>query len=200
MSKDSRSSSHRRRPLLVAILGWSIVLVLLSGIGAFLAVGANGPPDPRLESAGSPPEAAGVPEFGEIAFRVTPARGTGLPATAERCALLADTEVERQMGLMGRSDLGDYDAMIFRFEADTTGTFYMRNVPMALSIAWFDASGRFVSSADMGPCPDQEGCPQYPPAGPYRFALEVQKGGLERLGVATDSVLSLGGACSAPRV
>ncbi|HUP70422.1 MAG TPA: DUF192 domain-containing protein [Acidimicrobiales bacterium] len=199
MSKDRRSSSHRRRPLQVAILGWSIVLVLLSGIGAFLAVGANGPPDPRLESPGSPPQAVGVLEFGEIAFRVTPARATGLPATTERCALLADTEVERQKGLMGRSDLGDYDAMIFRFEADTMGTFYMRNVPMALSIAWFDASGRFVSSADMTPCPDQEGCPQYPPAGSYRFALEVQKGGLERLGVATDSVLTLGGACSAPR-
>lgn len=183
----------------MAVLGWSIVVVLLCGLGAFLAVGANGPPDPRLESAGSSGEAADVVEFGEISFRVTPARGKGIPATTERCALLADTELERQKGLMGRSDLGDYDAMIFRFDADTTGTFYMRNVPMALSIAWFDASGRFVSSADMAPCPDQEGCPQYAPAGPYRFALEVQKGGLERLGVAPDSVLTFGGACSGSR-
>lgn len=199
MSKDSRSASPRRRRLLVAVLGWSIVLVLLCGLSAFVAVGANGPPDPRLESGGSPLHAAGDLEFGEISFRVTPAPGTKMTATTERCASLADTEVERQKGLMGRSDLGDYDAMIFRFDADTTGTFYMRNVPMALSIAWFDASGRFVSSTDMAPCPDQEGCPQYSSAGPYRFALEVQKGRLERLGVAPDSVLSLGGACSSPR-
>lgn len=199
MNKDRRSTSRRGRPLLVAVLSWSIVLVLLAGIGAFMAVGANGPPDPRLGAPGPAPEVAGLLDFGEIAFRVTPTRGTGLPATTERCALLADTEMERQKGLMGRSDLGPYDAMIFRFDTDTSGTFYMRNVPMALSIAWFDASGRFVSSADMAPCPDQEGCPQYPPAGPYRFALEVQKGGLEPLGVAADSVLSLGGACSPSR-
>ncbi len=49
----------------------------------------------------------------------------------------------------------------------------------------------------MEPCPTGE-CPEYPPAGPYRFALEVPKGGLDSLGVAKDTVLSLGGACRNP--
>lgn len=199
---DKPRARRRPRPFLVAALGWLVVLLLLCGVGALLAVGANGPADPRLAPAGesvptgvSAPAPAEAPvEFGEIAFQVTP--GAGLPATTQRCAQLAETEQQHQRGLMGRRGLGGYDAMVFRFATDTSGTFYMRNVPIALSIAWFDAGGRLVSTADMDPCPDQEGCPQYPPAGPYRFALEVEKGGLGRLGVTRSAVLHLGGACS----
>lgn len=209
MSETTRSRGRSRR-VLAAALGWLIVLLLLSGAGALLAVGANGPADPRLAPAGSStPTTSSTPSsapaqgpvgFGEVEFQVASGSGSGpgagLPATTERCAQLAETEQQLQKGLMGRRDLGGYDAMIFRFASDTSGTFYMRNVPIALSIAWFDAEGRFVSTTDMAPCPDQEGCPQYPPAGPYRFALEVEKGGLSRLGITQSAVLRLGGACS----
>lgn len=188
----------RRRPILLGVLGWLLVLLLLSGIGTLLAVGANGPPDPRLAPAGTSAPPGPPVEFGAIAFRVTPPAGAGLPATTERCALLAETELQHQRGLMGRRDLGGYDAMVFRFARDTSGAFHMRNVPVPLEIAWFDANGRLVSTADMEPCPDREGCPHYPPAGPYRFALEVEKGGLSRLGIDESSVLSVGGDCSRP--
>lgn len=199
MSKDRRRARHKPRPLLVAVLGWFVLIVLLSGVGALLAVGANGPADPRLAPLVKVRDPAVAAEFGEIAFRVTPAAGSAIPGSTEWCALLADSDLERQKGLMGRSDLGGYDAMVFRFENDTDGTFFMRNVPIPLSIAWFDASGLFVSSTDMEPCPpDQQECPTYPPGGVYRFALETPKGGLERLGVAPGSVLSLGGACTSP--
>lgn len=211
MSDTTRSRGRSRR-VLAGALGWLIVLLVLSGAGALLAVGANGPADPRLAPAGSSTAptsstATSVPaqvpvEFGEVAFQVTSGSGSGsgpgagLPATTERCAQLAETQQQLQRGLMGRRDLGGYDAMIFRFASDTSGTFFMRNVPIALSIAWFDAEGRLVSTTDMEPCPDQEGCPQYAPAGPYRFALEVEQGGLSRLGITRSAVLRLGGACS----
>lgn len=197
MSKDPGRSRSRPRPLLVALLGWLVALALVTGLGALVAVGANGPADPRLAAEGSERDPLVAAEFGEIGFRVGPEAVPGL-ATPDRCALLADTEADRQKGLMGRSDLGGYDAMIFGFDADTTATFFMRNVPVPLSIAWFDASGRFVSSADMEPCPNQDGCPQYSAVGPYRFALEVQKGGLGRLGAGPGSMLSILGACRAP--
>jgi len=193
MNHAAPAASPRRRrprPVLVALLGWLIALLILAGVSALLAVGANGPPNPRLAPAG----AAGAGGFGEVAFRVTPA-GDALPASTERCALLAETPAQQQKGLMGRRDLGGYDGMIFRFAVDTSGTFYMRNVPIPLSIAWFDANGRFVSTADMEPCPDREGCPQYPAAGPYRFAVETGKGGMSELGVSPGSVLVVGGAC-----
>lgn len=98
---------------------------------------------------------------------------------------------------MGRRDLAGYDAMVFPFLTDTTAQFYMRNVPVGLSIAWFTADGRFVSSTDMAPCPDQDGCPLYGAAGAYRFAIEVLQGGLGRLGIGDGSVLNVGGACTA---
>ncbi|PLS76680.1 MAG: hypothetical protein CYG61_01210 [Actinobacteria bacterium] len=192
----SRYTDNAGRRAVAALLGWLVVLALLSGLGALLAVGANGPPDPRLAPAEASAPVGAPVEFGEIAFRVTPRPGSGLSATSEGCALLAETERQHQKGLMGRRDLGGYDAMVFRFAADQSGSFFMRNVPIPLSIAWFDARGRLVSTAEMEPCPDQEGCPQYAPAGPYRFALEVERGGLGRLGIDDDSVLSVGGDCS----
>lgn len=165
-------------------LGWAVgLLAFLAAVG-FLTVGANGPADPEL---------GGVPGFDEVAFRVTPAGATS--ASAQYCALVAGTDEQRARGMMGRRDLAGFDGMLFRFDADTTAAFYMRNVPVPLSIAWFDAEGRFVSSADMAPCPDQEGCPTYPPAGPYRLALEVLQGGLAPLGVGPGSSITVGGPC-----
>ena len=162
-----------------------VALAVLTAAGLFL-VGANGPADPTL---------GGLPGFGEIAFRVTPA-GAAMASSAQRCALLAETESQRAKGLMGRRDLGGFDAMVFRFDQDSTSSFHMRDVPVALSIAWFDAGGRFVSSTDMAPCPDQEGCPQYAPSGPYRVAVEVLQGGLDDLGIGAESTISVGGACT----
>lgn len=169
------------------IVAWAVVLLGLLAVLALLAVGANGPADPHL---------AGLGGFGEVAFGVTPAPGSGLPATTEFCALLANDDASRARGLMGRSDLGGYDAMIFRFPGDTTATFYMRNVPVPLSIAWFDAVGRFVASADMAPCGDRGDCPTYGPGRPYRLAVEVPAGALPTLGIGERAVLALGGDCT----
>ena len=88
------------------------------------------------------------------------------------------------------TDLGGYQGMVFVWDADTSGGFWMRNTPTPLSIAWFDADGEFVSSADMEPCsataPD---CPVYPAGGAYRFAVEVFQGDLDDLGVGPGSRL-----------
>lgn len=181
------TGAHARKPDLARrrrAVGWAVVVVAVLSAVALLTVGANGPEDPTL---------GGIPGFGEVAFEVTPAGGG---EAARFCALLAETDRQRARGLMGRRDLAGYDAMIFRFDADTEAGFYMRDVPVALSIAWFAADGRFVSSSDMAPCPDQEGCPSYFPAGPYRLALEVLQGGLGRLGVGEGSTITVGGACA----
>ena len=183
-----RGAHYKRRSRSLAtsrkVLGWAVIVIAVLSIVAFLTVGANGPADPSL---------GGIPGFGEVAFQVTPAGGPG--TAGQFCALLAENEQQRAKGLMGRRDLAGFDAMVFRFDADTDGGFYMRDVPVGLSIAWFGADGRFVSSTDMAPCPDQEGCPNYPPAAPYRLALEVLQGGLPRLGVGEGAVLTVGGAC-----
>lgn len=181
------SGAHSRRGAGRAIrgLGWVVVVLAALAALAFLAVGANGPPDPFF---------GGIPGFGEVAFQVTPAGGAS-PSSAQLCALLAADDAQRAQGLMGRRDLAGFDAMIFRFDQDVTSRFHMRTVPVPLSIAWFDASGAFVSSTDMAPCEDRPDCPEYAAAGPYRYALEVLQGGLEPLGIGPGSRLELGGAC-----
>jgi hypothetical protein len=85
--------------------------------------------------------------------------------------------------------------MLFVFAADTSETFYMRNTPMPLSIAWFDSAGRLVSTVDMAPCPDRPNCKTYAAARPYRYALEVPQGGLSGLGIGPGSAISVGGGC-----
>lgn len=165
-------------------LRWVIGGLLIVGAIFFLLRGANGPPDPYLRGG-----RARVEGFGQIAFRVD------RMASAERCALLAQTERQRARGLMGRKDVAGYDGMLFVFDEDTSGSFYMLNTPLPLSIAWFDGNGRFVSATDMEPCLNGPDCPLYSATAPYRYALEVPKGGLGALGIGPGSVLNIGGAC-----
>jgi len=164
---------------------WRAIAVLLFiSAMAFVVKGADEPSDPSLRSSG-----AAVAGFSEIGFRVA-------PGSSAHCALLAADEAARQRGLMGRSDLAGHDAMLFRFDADAAVAFYMRDTPLPLSIAWFDAAGNFISSTDMAPCPDRADCPVYFAARPYRFALEVARGSLKRLAVGPGAHLSAGGPCS----
>jgi uncharacterized membrane protein (UPF0127 family) len=70
---------------------------------------------------------------------------------------------------------------------------------MPLSIAWFDAAGKFVSATDMAPCPPGTAagkCPLFSAKGPYRFALEVPQGQLPSLGIGPGTTLELAGPCT----
>lgn len=170
----------------VRMLRWVITALLVLGFGACIAKGANSPGDPKLVQ-------ARLPGFGEIAIRIS--KPGQVPATAVRCALLAATEKQRARGLMGVTDLRGYSGMVFRFSTDTQSGFYMKDTPTPLSIAWFAADGKFVSSADMPPCGDRNDCQIYGAASPYRYALEVPQGQLAAMGVGPGSILELDGAC-----
>ena len=179
------------------ILGWTIAVVLAAGILSFLAKGADGPADPFLKAAATattvPPTTvvvrARVAGFGEVKIR--------LASGPELCALLAQTDAQRQRGLMARTDLAGHVGMLFVFSGPVPPTqpFHMLNTPMPLSIAWFDANGRFVSAADMVPCLDRTDCPKYFATAAYRYALEVPRGGLGGLGIGPGAQLTVGGGC-----
>ena len=100
---------------------------------------------------------------------------------------------------MGVTDpeLGGRAGMVFSFPSDTRAAFWMKDTLLPLSIAWFNADGGFVSSADMQPCPaGTRTCPTYSAVGRYRTAIEVPLGGLEPLGLVAGSRIVLGEACS----
>ena len=144
-----------------------------------------------LKSVPSVKARAPFTQFGEVRFVVTDVDGR----EREFCALLADSEAQREQGLMGRRDLGGYDAMLFSWAADSGSAFWMRTVPIALAIAWFDASGRHVGQADMAPCGDSDACARYAASGPYRWAAETLAGGLPQLGIGPGAVIRVGGRC-----
>ena len=144
-------------------------------------------------SVSSPVRAGRTPVagFGQVGYRISTMPG------AARCALLAETSAQQEQGLMNRTDLAGFDGMLFVFASPVTYGFWMKDTPLPLSIAFFDASGRFVSSTDMAPCIGRgDSCPSYAAAGAYKFALEVAQGGLGALGIGPGSVLTSGGACT----
>lgn len=124
-----------------------------------------------------------IPGFGEVEVRIVEGPD-GEPVVV--CVLVADTAAQRARGLMEVTDLGGYDGMLFRFETDSDGGFWMKDTLLPLSIAYLDADGAVVSTADMDPCPPAEACPSYPADGRYRMALEVEQGGLDELGLTED--------------
>jgi uncharacterized protein len=153
-----------------------------------------------------PPPADGVPV---TAVPSTGASRTPLPGFGEVvvevvswCLLLAETPAQTRRGLMEVTDpdLGGYDGMLFRFDVDREGGFYMRNTPQPLSIVYLDAAGEVVTIERMEPCEDFDGCPSYPADNSYRRTIEVpvDAGGVAALGIEPGAVVTdTGRTCTA---
>lgn len=104
---------------------------------------------------------------------------------------VAETEEQRAYGLMNRDSLDPDSGMVFLYlDGNSTGSFYMKNTRIPLSIAFFDARGRILEIMDMEPC-RQEPCKTYNPGVPYRGALEVNQGAFERWGVSEGDTISV---------
>lgn len=97
---------------------------------------------------------------------------------------LAQSSEQRTMGLMERRVLPDSGGMLFLYEADEPADagFWMYRTRIPLDIAFLDSTGVVVAVRQMEPCTATlaRGCPSYVPGLPYRAALEVNAGGLER--------------------
>ncbi|MEY2423331.1 MAG: uncharacterized protein QOI95_3398 [Acidimicrobiaceae bacterium] len=168
-------------PLGLAILRWIIGAILVFGLIGCVVKGANNPADPYL-SAPSAGSASRTPLAGFGETRVTVHTTDKL---LNWCLLLAANNQQRARGLMQVNDttLGGYNGMLFRYDNDVSESFWMRNTPMPLSIAYISSAGQIVTTADMEPCSDSPDCRDYPPAGPYRFTIEVPQGNLASLGI-----------------
>ncbi|MDW3215399.1 MAG: DUF192 domain-containing protein [Ilumatobacteraceae bacterium] len=124
--------------------------------------------------------------FATVAARATLSDGT----VCELCVWLADTASQRSQGLMFVTDLGPADAMAFRYPEPHTGTFWMKNTVLPLSIAFFDSDGGFLTSFDMEPC-TSDPCPNYRTPDDFSIAVEVPRGTLADLGLVEGSTFEL---------
>ena len=95
---------------------------------------------------------------------------------------VADAPSERSTGLMGRTQMGPDEGMVFLFPGDVDGSFNMKNTLLPLSIAFFDSHGRILRLLDMDPC-EADPCQPYRPGVTYRGALEVHQGYFAEHGV-----------------
>ncbi|MEX0816753.1 MAG: DUF192 domain-containing protein [Gaiellales bacterium] len=103
---------------------------------------------------------------------------------------VADTDPERQRGLMQRTSLAADAGMVFVFPSETAGGFWMKNTLIPLSIAFYDAERRIVRILDMEPC-RRDPCPVYDPGVAYVGALEVNLGAFRRWNVSEGDRLRL---------
>ena len=166
----------------VAVLAWA----LASAAGL---VGGGGDEDvdddPTMADAPAVTTAPGGAAR-TVAYRLEPAGGR--PVTA-RLEVAADPAA-RARGLMGRTEVPEGTGMVFLYPRDVAEAYWMKNTLVPLSIAFVAADGRVVSVAEMTPC-TADPCPSYPPAGPYRYAVELRAGAFEAAGVgAGDKVVA----------
>lgn len=100
-------------------------------------------------------------------------------------AEIADTEEARNHGFMERESIPDGTGMLFVFEKAQRLSFWMKNTPHPLSIAFIDSKGKIRDIFDMKP---------YSVASTIssvscRYALEVPQGWFEKAGITVgDSI------------
>ncbi len=92
---------------------------------------------------------------------------------------VASTPRERATGLMGRASLPADSGMLFVYPDESERSFWMKNTPLALSIAFMDSKGRIVHIADMRPM-DENPVSSLRPA---MYALEMTRGWFDDHGV-----------------
>lgn len=155
----------------------ALATLLAMSIPAFAqSEGASGPEIPAATETGTSPLPIAT---------ITTSAGERVPVEVE----VADTDAERQTGLMGRTALPENAGMLFVFEGEQTLSFWMRDTFIPLSIAYIDAEGRIVDIQDMQPLDDVP--PHYVSAEPAQYALEVNQGFFTERGVAVGDTVEL---------
>ena len=95
---------------------------------------------------------------------------------------VADSSEERRVGLKGVDDLAGNDGMVFVFDGEQDGSFWMKDTLIPLSIAFWGDDGRLLDILEMEPC-TADPCPTYSARAPYTHALEMNAHWFEDRGI-----------------
>ena len=112
------------------------------------------------------------------------------PPTAVLAVEIAETDVTRPIGLMGRTSLAPDAGMAFLSPDPSTAGFWMKDTLIPLSIAFWNTQGRILEILDMQPCAT-DSCPLYTPREPYVGAVEVNQGYFEANGIGVGDTVGL---------
>lgn len=101
---------------------------------------------------------------------------------------LAVLDAEMQRGLMGRTNLGPNEGMLFVYAFPQRMSFWMRNTPTPLDIGFFSSEGILHEVRAMYPFDDT---PVPSRSSEIRYALEMNQGWFEANGVRPGARLDL---------
>jgi uncharacterized protein len=107
----------------------------------------------------------------------------GKPFTIE----VADDQDEQRQGLMFRDRLAENAGMLFVFPESQPLGFWMRNTRIPLDIVYLDSAGKIISISQMEPFALRS----YPAEAPGQYALELNLGTAERLGLKPGQPIDL---------
>jgi uncharacterized membrane protein (UPF0127 family) len=99
---------------------------------------------------------------------------------------VARTEAQREQGLMGRKELGSREGMIFVFDRDEHLSFWMKNTPAALSIAFLSGEGKVLQIEDMEPFSEKITRSRLS----ARYALEMRQGAFAELRITEGTIIT----------
>lgn len=106
--------------------------------------------------------------------------------TCLKCEV-ADSDFERQKGLMGRNTLKDNEGMLFVFEQEGFYSLWMKNMKIPLDIIWISEDKKVVDiTTNALPC--QASCESLIPAEAVKFALEVNSGSAKQHGIQVGDI------------
>jgi uncharacterized membrane protein (UPF0127 family) len=181
-------------PRLMNLTRRAAIILVVVGICGFLIDGASRAQRPSLMPSDGRVTEAGLSGFGAALLTVEP--GTGLKASAPRCVLTARTAQQQTQGLRGQPSLHHFAGLLLEYSKPTAAAFSERGDDLALSVAWFDRSGRYIAAANARVCRTDGQCVSYAAGRAYQYALEVPAGKLGSLGVGPGAQLHLGGPCN----
>ncbi|OJF77252.1 MAG: hypothetical protein BKP49_02975 [Treponema sp. CETP13] len=108
-------------------------------------------------------------------------------STITLVAEIAKTEEEKEYGFMNRKDIPDGTGMLFVYKKDIHLSFWMKNTPLPLSIAYIDSKGIIRELYDMTPYSLAPIIGQYA----CRYALEVPQGWFSANNITVNSKIDL---------
>jgi uncharacterized membrane protein (UPF0127 family) len=104
---------------------------------------------------------------------------------------LALDEKKQMRGLMFREYLCEDEGMLFVYPSPRPLSFWMKNTPLPLSIAFIDAHGTIVKIEDMKPFDEVS---RHRSGIPVQYALEMKKGWFARNGVGVGDRVEIPGS------
>ena len=117
-----------------------------------------------------------------IEITITRADGSSQIVKAE----VAQKEEDRNYGFMNRKKIPDGTGMLFVFEKEQILSFWMKNTPHPLSIAYIDSRGKIRNIYDMKPF----SLTPIKSTSSVRYALEVPQGWFEKENINVGDMVS----------